>query len=218
MNELPPEVHEVIANSILAHAQGGVVGLPIGRRAPDFTLLNDRGVPVHLYERLARGPVVLCFFRGEWCPFCQREMVDLKRALPQIVARGASLVCVHPQRLDVSQRMGEPVRDGFDVCQDELMNVLAAYDVKFELVAPLVALYRDRFALDLAALNANGQWNLPVPATFIIDRDRTIKARQFSHDFTVRVDPSYILAALDALPESSPELVEITAQAASARR
>jgi peroxiredoxin len=202
---LPPEVLEVIASSIVEGSRGSVKGLAVGDRAPNFVLKNQRLEDVELYARLDRGPVALCFFRGVWCPFCTMEMRALAKALPRILEAGASLLFVHPQRQAVSRRISEDNGALLDVCADEEQAVMQAYDVRFAVTSSVIQLYRDAFGLDLAELNANGEWNLPVPATFVIDTDRIIKGRQFSHDFTVRVEPSYILDALSALPAPSPE-------------
>lgn len=202
--DLPGEVIETIAHSILL-ASRQVSGLKIGDLAPDFELLNQNGAKVTLSEKLRRGPAVVCFFRGEWCPYCMLEMQALRAIWPLVAGRGASLICIHPQRVEVSQKMAE--RSGMDVCHDEAQAVLKSYRVRFPVDPDLMALYRDSFGLDLALLNANGQWNLPVPATFVIDGGRVIRARQFCHDFRVRVEPGYILQSLDRLPRSSPEFV-----------
>jgi peroxiredoxin len=95
----------------------------------------------------------------------------------------------------------------FYVCADETQAVMRAFDVRFAVTDGLIRLYRDSFGLDLARLNASGEWNLPVPAAFVIDRDGIIKGRHFSHDFTVRVEPEYIVGALSALPEYAAEFV-----------
>lgn len=202
--DLPDEVVETIAHSILL-ASHHVSGLKIGDRAPDFELPNQRGERVTLGARLERGPVVVCFFRGEWCPYCMLEMQALRAMCPLVTTRRASLICIHPQRVDVSQRVAE--KAAMDVCHDESQAVLASYRVRFPVDPELMALYRDSFGLDLSLLNANGQWNLPVPATFIVDQAGIIRARQFCPDFRVRVEPGYILQALDHLPKSSPEFV-----------
>ncbi len=200
--DLPPEVIETIAQSIL-EAEQSVRGLQIGDVAPDFALLNQDQRVVSLAERLSKGPAVVCFFRGEWCPYCMLEARALRAVWPLVEGRGASLICIHPQRVDVSGRLAEG--SSMDVCSDETQEVLAAYQVRFAISPSLVRAYRTSFGLDLAQLNANGQWNLPVPATFVIDRDGVIKARQFCPDFRVRAEPGYILQALDRLPRRSLE-------------
>jgi peroxiredoxin len=200
--DLPPEVVETIAQSIL-EAGRAVTGLRIGQTAPDFALLNQHQRVVTLSERLAKGPTVVCFLRGEWCPYCMLEMRALRAIWPLVNGRGASLICVHPQRVEVSSRFAEG--SGIDECSDETQEVLAGFQVRFPLSNGLMRAYRASFGLDLSQLNANGQWNLPVPATFVIDQDGVIKARQFCPDFRVRVEPGYILQALDRLPRSSLE-------------
>jgi peroxiredoxin len=202
--DLPPEVVQTIAQSIL-EAGRSVAGLRIGQPAPDFALLNqDRGV-AHLSQRLEQGPAVVCFLRGEWCPYCMLEVRALRAIWPLVKGRGASLICIHPQKVDVSERFAEG--SGMDVCSDQTQEVLSGFQVRYPLSEGLIRSYRNSFGLDLSQLNANGQWNLPVPATFVIDQDGLIKARQFCPDFRVRVEPGYILQALDRLPRASLEFV-----------
>jgi peroxiredoxin len=195
---LPPEVTEVIANSIMRAATSDVLGLAIGDRAPDFALLSHTGAVFRVSERLGRGPVVLCFLRGEWCPYCQLELRALQRSAPAIRILGASLVFVHPQPRDASLRMSGG-RSDLDVCSDPDQRVLCAYRVRFRVAPEVKQLYLDHLGLDLGRINASGEWNLPVPACFVIDRDGVIKGRQFCHDFRVRVEPGYILDVLDEL-------------------
>lgn len=202
--DLPAEVVETIAQSIL-EAGRSVAGLGIGQRAPDFALINQDKSVVHLSQRLLKGPAVVCFLRGEWCPYCMLEVRALRAIWPLIKGRGASLICIHPQKVDVSERFAGG--SGMDVCSDQTQEVLAGFQVRFPLSASLIRSYRTSFGLDLSQLNANGQWNLPVPASFVVDQDGVIKARQFCPDFRVRVEPGYLLQALDRLPLSSPEFV-----------
>lgn len=202
---LPYEVIEVVTNSIVEGARGHVQGLQIGDRAPDFSLPRPGGGTYRLAERLEDGPVVVCFLRGEWCPYCQAEMRALHDAWPAIRAHGASLVCVQPRPMAIARSLQEAF--GYDVLSDDLMNVMAGFHVKFALSRELRRVYLDVFQLDLEHTNASGQWNLPVPATFVVDRDGVVKARQFSHDFAVRVSAAYLLDALARLPGTTPELV-----------
>jgi peroxiredoxin len=182
-----------------------VKGLPIGALAPDFELANQHGQVVRLSSLLDTGPVVLSFFRGEWCPFCAIELRALARIGPLLAQRGARLVLVHPQGVDVSRRLAEQHSRAGDICSDTKQMVMKAFDVRFDVTPEVIGLYRDTFGLDLSKLNANGAWNLPVPATFVIDTDSIIKARQFSHDYTVRAEPWYILESLACLPGVMPE-------------
>lgn len=180
-------------------ASGAAPGLAVGDRAPDFTLPNATGEPVQLAARLARGPVVLSFYRGEWCPFCNLELRALQAALPRFQARGASLIAISPQSPDHSLSVTEKAGLSFDVLSDTRQQVIAAYRVQFTVSADIKDLHLNVFGNDLSAHTADGSWDLPIPATFVIDRSGIIRARHVSPDYTTRMDPGDISAALAAL-------------------
>jgi peroxiredoxin len=180
-------------------ASGAAPGMAVGERAPDFTLPNATGDPVQLAARLARGPVVLSFYRGEWCPFCNLELRALQAALPRFQARGASLIAISPQSPDHSLSVTEKAGLAFDVLSDSRQEVIAAYRVQFTVPADLKDLHLNVFGNDLSAHSADGSWDLPIPATFVIDQAGIIGARHVSADYTTRMDPADIDAALAAL-------------------
>ena len=180
-------------------ASGAAPGLATGERAPGFTLPNATGDPVRLATRLARGPVVLSFYRGEWCPFCNLELRALQAALPRFRARGASLIAISPQSPDHSLSVTEKASLTFDVLSDARQEVIAAYRIQFTVPADLKDLHLNLFGNDPSAHTADGSWNLPIPATFVIDRSGIIRDRHVSADYTTRMDPDDIDKALAAL-------------------
>ncbi len=200
----PPEVIEVIAESII-EANPNVKGLEIGTIAPDFILQNTNGEDVNLYEILKSNAVVLSFFRGEWCPFCNLEVIALQRILPQITQLGAVVLTVHPQRIDTSFRMTHKHQITYQILNNPTQHVLEMYNVKFEIPESIQQIHMDFFDLDVSKMNENGELTLPVPATFIIDKDKTIRSRFFSHDYTMRMEPKDILKALQNMPELTQE-------------
>jgi peroxiredoxin len=202
-----PDVLQVITDSIIEHERGSVKGLKIGDVAPDFTLPNNKRGYVSLYEELAKGPVALVFFRGEWCPYCSLELRSLQEINSDVKELGAQIITVHPQDLSVSRNVAIKYQLGYQVLSDVTQQVIEDYKIKYSIGDAVKKLFLDTFNLDLEKANANGMWNLPVPASFIIDRDGTIKARHFSHDYTYRIEPSDILTALKALPMVSQEFV-----------
>ncbi len=199
----PPEMIEVIAESII-EANPNVSGLEIGAIAPDFTLRNTNGEEVNLYEILENNAVVLSFFRGEWCPYCSLEVMALQKALPQIEALGAVVLTIHPQRIDTSFRLKHKHQLSYQILNDPSQEVLEKYNVKFELPESIHRIHIEFFDLDVSKMNENGELTLPVPATFIIDRDKTIRSRFFSPDYTTRIEPSDILKALQNMPDLTP--------------
>lgn len=176
-------------------------GLAVGARAPDFSLPNAFGDPVQLSDLLAEGPVVLTFYRGAWCPYCNLQLRGLHQSLPQIKARGARLVAVTPQLPDKSRQQVEDDGYAFEVLSDLDDRVMQAYDLFFKVPKDLDTVYRERLGLDLAEYNGPNRRVLPVPGTFVIDRDGVIRAAFADVDYRKRMEPAAIIAALDQLSE-----------------
>lgn len=202
---LPDEVVEIISRSIIQGQQGEVRGLNIGDKAPDFTLNDVNGNRINLNQLLEKGPVILSFFRGSWCPFCNIELQALQRHYPEFYKLGAELVTIHPQKIEVSSDLIDKYRLKFPVLSDENQEVISSFNIRFTVSPEICKLYKESFEIDLEQLNGNGLWNLPVPATFIIDSDGIIKTRHFSHNHMIRMEPRDIIEALSNLPEITPE-------------
>jgi peroxiredoxin len=198
--QVPAGINARIEVALAEVAASGVAsGLAIGDRAPGFTLPDAKGRDVSLAERLETGPVVLQFYRGEWCPYCNLHLRALQDAHPEIRKRGASLIAISPQSPDHSFSLTEQAELDFDVLSDIDQHVIRDYHVQFTLPADLQSVHLDAFDLDLRAHNADGSWNLPVPATFVIGTDGRIVAAGVEVDYRTRLEPSVILAALDEL-------------------
>jgi peroxiredoxin len=175
-------------------------GLMVGDRAPSFDLPNALGRNVQLSRRLESGPVVLTFYRGEWCPYCNVSIRALQAALPRFSSHGASVIAINPQSPDHSLSMAEKNGLAFDVLSDVDQAVIRSYRLLYAIPADMRELYLSEFHNDLARQTADGTWNLPIPATFVIDRAGIIRARHVSADYRTRMDPDEIEAALSAMP------------------
>ncbi len=138
--------------------------LKAGDPAPDFTLPDATGKPVKLSERLKAGPVVLKFYRGGWCPYCNLELRAYQKALPELEAVGAQLIAVSPESPDKSLSTKEKNALAFSVVTDAAGKVAGDYRLAFQLSPELKAIYTAR-GRDLAEWNG-GDWTLPVPGTF----------------------------------------------------
>ena len=174
-------------------------GLKIGERAPDFTLPNAFGKPISLYEQLAKGPVVLTFYRGAWCPYCNLELKSLHGALPRLEHLGARLIAVTPQQPDKSLEQVKKDGYSFEILSDLDSTVMRDYRLYFTVPKALSDLYKDRFGLDLATYNGPGRYELPVPGTFVIDRHGIVRAAFADTDYKRRMEPADIIAALRTL-------------------
>jgi peroxiredoxin len=171
--------------------------LKAGELAPDFTLPDAAGNPARLSERLQDGPVVLKFYRGGWCPYCNLELRAYQQSLPALRSLGAQLVAVSPEAPDNSLSTVEKNSLAFPVLSDAGGIVAAAYRLAFRLSDELKEIYRSR-GRDLAQWNG-GDWTLPVPGTFVIDSRRRIALAHVDADYRSRLDPSAVLDAVREL-------------------
>ncbi|MEN8174843.1 MAG: peroxiredoxin-like family protein [Pseudomonadota bacterium] len=174
-------------------------GLAVGTRAPDFTLPNAFGKPVNLYAQLEKGPVVLSFYRGAWCPFCNLQLKGLRDSLAHFESHNARLIAITPQTPDKSLEQVKKEGYPFEILSDLDSEVMKAYGLYFEVPEDLSDVYRRNFALDLATYNGPGRYVLPVPGTYVIDTRGTIRAAFAETDYTRRMEPAAIVAALETL-------------------
>lgn len=197
---LPATVTQTITQTNAQITRSGqAAGLAIGDTAPEFALADAQGRRVSLSERLAGGPVVVSFYRGAWCPFCNVELRALQSALPEISELGASLIAISQQAPDESVSLIERHHLTFDVLSDTDGAVARAWKLRFTLSDELKALYQNVFELDLTKANADGSWTLLVPGTFVLDHTGVIRACYVSTDYTTRMEPADIISALAAL-------------------
>jgi len=170
----------------------------VGQSAPDFALPNARGEVVKLADLRARGPVVVMFYRGEWCPFCNITVRAYQRALGGIEAQGATLVAISPQTPDNSLSMAEIAELGYEVLSDQGNAVARQFGVVYRLSDPIFGLQK-QFGVDLVKANGDDSRELPLPGTFILDQSGVIRFAQVFADHTVRAEPSEVIEALKQL-------------------
>ena len=169
----------------------------VGDAAPDFELPDARGGNVTLAGLRSDGPVVLVFYRGAWCPYCNLQLRAFQAALADIHAAGASLVAVSPQTPDNSLTLAEQAALEFPVLSDVGNTVARSYGLVFALGAADRELHGG-VGIDLAASNGDATWELPAPAVFVVDADGTIRYASIAGDYRWRVGPDEVLAALRA--------------------
>jgi peroxiredoxin len=200
MAQVPPEIRDAMIRADLDLAASGISqrALKAGDRAPDFTLPDARGGPLRLKNLLATGPVVLSFYRGSWCPYCNLELRALQQALPEITRLGAKLVAVSPQTPDESLSTAEKNALAFPVLSDLGSGAAKAFGIAYDLAEELRPIYT-RFGHALPDKNGDESWVLPIPATYVIDKDGTIALAFVDVDYRSRLEPAEILAALQAL-------------------
>ncbi len=170
--------------------------LKAGDRAPAIVLKNARGTAVDVGTLLKKGPVIVTFYRGGWCPYCNFELKAYQEILPQIAAAGASLVAISPEKPDDSLSTAEKNALTFEVLSDIGQKVGRAFGLVYDFTEELKSAYHE-FNIDIPARNGTpGEWALPVSATYVVDRDGTIIYAHTDADYRDRADPREVLAAV----------------------
>ncbi len=177
--------------------------LEAGDTAPEFTLQDANGEIVSSRALLAQGPLVATFYRGVWCPYCNYDLQALEEVRPEIEARGASLVAISPQTQANSRKSRRDNKLGFPILSDPGAAVADAFGLRFALPDDLIEVDR-QFGNDLARINDDPAWVLPMPARYVIGMDGTIAYAEVNPDYTRRPDPSELLPMLDRLRAAVP--------------
>jgi peroxiredoxin len=164
-----------------------------GDTAPDFELPDALGRPVRLADLRAKGPVIVSFYRGQWCPFCNLELRGLQRALGEVESAGATLVAISANTPDVTMSTVEKLELEFPVLSDYDNLVAKQFNLVYEMIPENIEMYLDQDR-DIGTLNGTGKWELPIPATYVIDRDGIIRYAFVDLNHRRRAEPSEIAA------------------------
>jgi peroxiredoxin len=194
-----PADRQAIMERHIEQLRTGVIArtmLKVGNRAPEFMLCNAKGEIVDIGALRKKGPVIVTFYRGGWCPYCNLELKAFQEILPEIKAAGASLVAISPEKPDATLSTTEKNALAFEVLSDVGQKVGRAFGLVYQFTDELRSAYRG-FGHDMPAHNGTpGEWALPVSATYVIDRDGTIIYAYTDVDYRDRADPRDVLDVL----------------------
>ncbi len=200
----PPAVVAVmhrVTDELIASGQAERA-LKAGDRAPEFTLPDPEGKLVASRELLAKGPLVVTFYRGAWCPYCNLDLQALEEARPEIEARGASLVAISQQTAANSRKSQRSNKVGFPIVGDKGGELAEKFGLRWHLPEDLQAIHK-QLGADLVAFNGENSWTLPMPARYVIGQDGIIAYAEINPDYTRRPEPSDVFSILDQLKRSS---------------
>jgi peroxiredoxin len=188
------DMDRVRSSGVLDHA------LKVNDSVPDFSLPDAFGHQISLKALLKKGPVVISFYRGEWCPFCNIELRALQEALPKINGLGAKLIAISPEKPDSGIVMTEKNKLTFPVLSDFKNTVARQFGIVFRVGDELQDFSRTVFKNDLALRNGEDSYELPVPATFVVDASGIVRFAHVEVDYmTGRAEPAEVVAALEAI-------------------
>ncbi|MBB3697417.1 redoxin domain-containing protein [Flammeovirga yaeyamensis] len=173
-------------------------GLNVGDTAPDFSGTDQNGEKIMLSEMVKDGPVIVNFFRGSWCPSCYKHLKSIRDSLDYIYDTGAKIVMVSPEEKESLDKFAVKKKFTFPMISDTDMSVMNNYKVTFEVTEKYQKKIKTFLMTDIAANNALHNASLPVPATYIVDKNMKIIAKQYNPQYSIRMSPTAMIEAINA--------------------
>lgn len=177
-------------------SQNGPKGLNLNDQAPDFNAKDQNGKSISLKKELKKGPVVLVFYRGQWCPYCNRQLKQLEDSLSLIHEKGATLLTITPEKQENISKTITKTKATYSILHDEGLKIMNSYDVTFQVDDKTIESYK-KYGIDFTQANgeANGA-HLPVPAVYVVNKQGKIIYKYFDIDYRKRSSVKEILTYL----------------------
>lgn len=200
---VPADIQAIHARAVEEIKQSGIAErvLQLASKAPSFELTDHNGKTVRSSDLLVVGPLVICFIRGRWCPFCVGQMETMNAIYPQIKEAGASLVAISPQTVHHSYLMADQHKLRFPLLSDAGSRVSAEFGLAYRVPEYQQGIYR-RVFVNLPFVNGDESWQLPIPATYILAHDGTVLYASTNADYTDRPEPAEIVFFVSHCPSS----------------
>ena len=198
---LPTQAKTIMHDATKALEETGIEKtiLKVGDTAPEFSLPDQNGNLVHSTALLKKGPLVITFYRGVWCPYCNLDLSNLKRYISDFEAANATLLSISPQIARYNSQIIDRQRLPFDLLSDNANEVAEKFGLRWTMVDPLKSLYNDQFKINLPTYNGEDSWTLPMPARFLIDTDGIIKYAEAKADYTNRPNPDELIEVVKSI-------------------
>ncbi len=184
--------------STIAFSQAETIypeGLKVGDKAPDINTIDQNGKKVALKEILKKGDAVIVFYRGQWCPYCNKQLSKINDSLTAITAKGATVITITPETNDNIKKTITKTKAEFSIVQDSGLQIMKSYKVAFAVDENTITKYK-KYGIDFEKANGENGANLPVPATYIVGKDGKIKYAFFNKDYSKRASVKEILENL----------------------
>ncbi len=196
-SDFPKEVLELFAAKTEELIQSDILENSVmeGETSPDLKLPDTFGNEISLAEKITQGPVILSFYRGTWCPYCTIEFQALLELMPNFRNRNATVLAVSPQ---IKERYSDPKTAGFFDLSDEGNRVARSFGLVYPLGDEIRKVYTN-FGIRLGELNGEDSYEVPIPATYLIDQNRIIRYAHANADITQRAEPEALLDTLAGL-------------------
>ena len=198
--QMPVEVQATMAKALQSLRESGIEGKALhrGETMPDFELPGVDGKPVSSKALRKKGPLVITFYRGAWCPFCNMQLHDLQKHMGEFKAAGATLIAISPQLPDGSLSMTQKQSLQFHVLSDAGNKTAKAFGVSYTMTPELVQVYKG-FGLDLSKINGSPDWELPLAASYVVDKAGKVAYAYVDVDYTKRAETLDLIDEVKAL-------------------
>ena len=196
--KIPPEKAKAIEGAMnkLRESHLTEKALKVGQTMPDFSLKDAHGKAVNFKDLRKKGSVIVAFYRGSWCPYCNAQLSAYQAHLKEFISHGASLVAITPEKPDLSVLLAQNKKLGFPILTDTDNKLAAKFGLVWAVEGEMKKVYGE-FGIDLEKDQGNPDWKLPVPATYVVGSDGKVKYAFLDVDYTRRADPADILKALE---------------------
>jgi len=174
-------------------------GLQAGIQAPDFEAVTHKGEKIKLSDINKNGPVVLIFYRGGWCMYCNMQLQELQSRLSDFEAQGALIVAISVDLQENAAKSVEEKELGFTVISDPEANLLELYNVIYKVPDDLAKKYKEEYKIDLEAASGRNDHIISIPATYVIDQSSKIVFAYANRDYKIRKSPDEILDVLKSI-------------------
>ena len=171
--------------NVQAYAQTYPQGLNINEKAPDFTATDQNGQKINLEKQLKKGNVVLVFYRGQWCPYCNKELKQLEDSIGLIKEKGATVLAITPELPENISKTIEKTKASYSILYDKGLKIMNDYKVAFKVDDKTVEKYKG-YGIDFLKANGDNGANLPVPAVYVVNKKGKIVYRFFDVDYKKR--------------------------------
>lgn len=200
-SNLPPSYIKIMHKATKDLINTGIQerALRKGEQLPGFELHNQNMELVSSSEELAKGPLIITFYRGFWCPYCNIDLSNLNNYTSKFEELGARMLTISPELPQYSKKISAMHKLNFDILWDKGNEVAEAFRLKFYLPGDLKELYRDKFSINLKLYHGDDQWALPIPARFIVNQEGQVIYAENSADYTKRPDPEELLTTLQSI-------------------
>jgi peroxiredoxin len=196
-----PRFLKIVHDDIKRLKDSGQVNsvLKVGVQMPAFELIDQNGTLVSTNELLEDGPLVVTFYRGFWCAFCNLDLANLNHYVPEIESLGAKMITLSPEKTDYSKKIRARQKLNFNILFDNGNAVAEKFGLKHHVGKDLIELYLSAFNVNLKQYHGNNEWALPMPARFLIDQSGIIRYAESKADYRERPDPDDLINVLKTL-------------------